>query len=114
MTLEEYQATWGEEDWKHYNEQLPEYPNLGRTTWTREQVEALSEAHDAHLAGCEECQQKLDESINTVDNCDHESCNGECYLISYCPIGRGTMNAWLDAGQEYSWQPDFDGHGDGY
>ena len=102
-TFEEYAQTWDEEDWKSYDEQLPAHPNLGRTTWTPQQIKALSDTHDKHHFNCKKCRSLLG-SNDDSDKCDHQNCKGECYLQCYCPTGRQTMTAWLNACQEYTWQ----------
>ncbi len=79
-------------------EQLDEYPNLGNTAWTYEQVEDIEMAHEAHYDSCYDCQSGVEFS---------HGLQGENFEMGYCPEGIKTMNAYLDAEQEYSWQIDF-------
>ena len=96
-----------EVDRKAYESLLPNHPNLGLTTWTPAQVKALDKAHDEHIDYCEECLAE-----DTPEPEDHSHCyanpNEACFLTDYCPAGKKTFRAWLDADLEYRWQLDFD------
>ena len=93
MTLEEYQATWNQEIWKSFREQLDEYPELGRTNWTPGKIQVLSDRHDAHTDSCDECQDGL--AVECPEPESHDECleapKHACYLTGYCPIGESTM-----------------------
>lgn len=109
--LPPHSSDWSEDDWKNYHELLPKHPDLGWTTWTKEQVDVLSDTHDDHVFDCEVCRVGLDaeEVMNShpIGECPHPT--NECYLEGYCPDGQTTLRAWLDASLEFSWQADFCG-----
>ena len=92
-----------------WREQLDYHPELGQTTWTAKQVEVLDQEHEDHYDSCDECQEGL--AVDCPDPESHEKCledpDHACYLEGYCPIGRKTQTAFLNAEHEYSWQQDF-------
>lgn len=74
---------------------LKDYPDLGRTTWTWEQLDAFEREADGHIDDCDECQKAL-ESTPPDDDSPY-----------YCPVGESLTERYGDASLEYSWQPDF-------
>ncbi len=83
---------------------LDEHPDLGRTTWTREQIQALELVADMHTEDCEECEEKFARVPGFLTD-DWEKFDWGDF--EYCPIGETLMAAALDADLEWSWQPDF-------
>jgi hypothetical protein len=94
-----------------WREQLKEHPMLGQTTWTATQIEVLDKAHDDHHMSCEECTKGI--AVDCPEPESHDEClenpDHACYLTGYCPTGKETFKAWLNASHEYSWQEDFPG-----
>ncbi len=74
---------------------LSDHPNLGRTTWTWDQMQAAESAVDAHIDDCDACQEALE---------DEPPEDGSDY---FCPLAESLLEYAAVVAIEYSWQPDF-------
>ena len=69
------------------------------TWWTNSKVKELEQAADNHIDSCEDCQERLKEKPPEDDS------------PYYCSIGEGLSEISSEAGFDFSWQHNFDGHG---
>lgn len=76
-------------------ELLAEYPDLGRTTWTWEQMVRAELGIDEHVDRCDACQEALEDEPPDDDS------------PYFCPVGESLMETAARMALEYSWQPDF-------
>ena len=81
-----------------WREQLDKHPALGITSWTSAQVDDLEREHGGHFDSCSECQ----DGVKFVHGFEDETLE-----LGYCDKGLRSMNDYLDASVEYSWQADF-------
>ena len=89
-----------------WHEQLKEHPNLGRTQWTQQSLEAMKQLADEHIDNCKECQRGLLSECSDPEKCAQDL-HHICYVNGYCSVGVKLSDTYLDASHEFSWQADF-------
>lgn len=87
-----------------YESWQKDYPNLGKTTWTWEQVFELNCNVKRHERQCGECQAAYD-ALPDPESPEYDDLDWDTF--TRCPVAESLSQEYGDASLEWSWQPDF-------